>query len=218
MAATGALGTGESRSQTATLAPSAAKRRAVAPPMPPPAPVTSTTWLSDRFIGVSGFLWLAPCAARPRNVNIYDAIIGTLIELPTGSQKPPAPHESPALDASATEDARLAATAKPPVLPRLYQCCQRRCAPKTGARAVEAEGLTTQQWAVLRRGVGRPAAPRAGWAHQQNWRYTSWVSRQNLSGRWWPARERAGHLRCRSRCGRPPRRRLVRLTPAGRAL
>ena len=60
---------------------------------------------------------------------------------------------------------------------RLYQCAN--MLHKTGSRAVEAEGLTTQQWAVLG-AVSRPEAAR-GMGINELARYLM-VSRQNLSG------------------------------------
>jgi len=94
---------------------------------------------------------------------------------------------------------------------RLYQCAN--MLHKTGTRAVEAEGLTTQQWAVLG-AVSRPAAAR-GMAVNELARYLM-VSRQNLSGVL-GRMERAGHLRCESD-PEDRRSRLVQLTPAGRLL
>jgi DNA-binding MarR family transcriptional regulator len=94
---------------------------------------------------------------------------------------------------------------------RLYQCAN--MLHKTGSRAVEAEGLTTQQWAVLG-AISRPAAER-GLSINELARYLM-VSRQNLSGV--VARmERAGHLRCDAD-PQDRRSRLVRLTPSGREL
>ncbi|MFT3820215.1 MAG: MarR family transcriptional regulator [Rubrivivax sp.] len=84
---------------------------------------------------------------------------------------------------------------------------------KTGTRAVEAEGLTTQQWAVLG-AVSRPAAAR-GMGINELARYLM-VSRQNLSGVI-GRMERAGHLRCESD-PEDRRSRLVQLTPSGRLL
>ena len=94
---------------------------------------------------------------------------------------------------------------------RLYQCAN--MLHKTGTRAVEAEGLTTQQWAVLG-AVSRPAAAR-GMAVNELARYLM-VSRQNLSGVI-GRMERAGHLRCESD-PEDRRSRLVQLTPSGRRL
>ena len=94
---------------------------------------------------------------------------------------------------------------------RLYQCAN--MLHKTGTRAVEAEGLTTQQWAVLG-AVSRPVAAR-GMAVNELARYLM-VSRQNLSGVI-GRMERAGHLRCESD-PEDRRSRLVQLTPAGRLL
>lgn len=94
---------------------------------------------------------------------------------------------------------------------RLYQCAN--MLHKTGSRAVEAEGLTTQQWAVLG-AVSRPEAAR-GMGINELARYLM-VSRQNLSGV--VARmARAGHLRLEADPD-DRRSRLVRLTPTGRQL
>ena len=60
---------------------------------------------------------------------------------------------------------------------RLYQCAN--MLHKTGFRAVEAEGLTTQQWAVL--GALSRESVRQGMALGDLARYLM-VSRQNLSG------------------------------------
>jgi DNA-binding MarR family transcriptional regulator len=60
---------------------------------------------------------------------------------------------------------------------RLYQCAN--MLHKTGSRAVEAEGLTTQQWAVL--GALSREAARDGMGVGELARYLM-VSRQNLSG------------------------------------
>ena len=60
---------------------------------------------------------------------------------------------------------------------RLYQCAN--MLHKTGSRAVEAEGLTTQQWAVLG-ALSRDAAG-AGMSIGDLAKYLM-VSRQNLSG------------------------------------
>jgi len=60
---------------------------------------------------------------------------------------------------------------------RLYQCAN--MLHKTGTKAVEAEGLTTQQWAVLG-ALSRPAAS-GGMSVGDLARYLK-VSRQNLSG------------------------------------
>ncbi|MCC7152907.1 MAG: MarR family transcriptional regulator [Rubrivivax sp.] len=94
---------------------------------------------------------------------------------------------------------------------RLYQCAN--MLHKTGSRAVEAEGLTTQQWAVLG-AVSRPEAE-PGLGINELARYLM-VSRQNLSGV--VARMvRAGHLRLETDPN-DGRSRLVRLTPSGRQL
>jgi DNA-binding MarR family transcriptional regulator len=60
---------------------------------------------------------------------------------------------------------------------RLYQCAN--MLHKTGTRAVEAEGLTTQQWAVLG-ALSRPAV-KSGMSIGDLARYLM-VSRQNLAG------------------------------------
>lgn len=60
---------------------------------------------------------------------------------------------------------------------RLYQCAN--MLHKTGTRAVEAEGLTTQQWAVL--GALSRAQVNGGMSVGDLARYLK-VSRQNLSG------------------------------------
>jgi DNA-binding MarR family transcriptional regulator len=60
---------------------------------------------------------------------------------------------------------------------RLYQCAN--MLHKTGTRAVEAEGLTTQQWAVL--GALSRAKAEGGMSVGELARYLM-VSRQNLSG------------------------------------
>jgi len=60
---------------------------------------------------------------------------------------------------------------------RLYQCAN--MLHKTGTRAVEAEGITTQQWAVLG-ALSRPAA-KEGMSIGDLARYLM-VSRQNLAG------------------------------------
>jgi DNA-binding MarR family transcriptional regulator len=94
---------------------------------------------------------------------------------------------------------------------RLYQCAN--MLHKTGSRAVEAEGLTTQQWAVLG-AVSRPRVAR-GMGINELARYLM-VSRQNLSGV--VARmARAGHLELVAD-PQDRRSRLVRLTPSGRTL
>lgn len=92
---------------------------------------------------------------------------------------------------------------------RLYQCAN--MLHKTGTRAVEAEGLTTQQWAVLG-ALSRPAA-QEGMSIGELARYLM-VSRQNLSGLI-GRMERAGHVALR-RDERDQRSRLVSMTAAGR--
>jgi DNA-binding MarR family transcriptional regulator len=94
---------------------------------------------------------------------------------------------------------------------RLYQCAN--MLHKTGSRAVEAEGLTTQQWAVLG-ALSRPKA-KGGMSMGDLARYLM-VSRQNLAGVL-GRMERDGHV------GMAPdpqdrRSRLVTLTPNGRTV
>ncbi len=94
---------------------------------------------------------------------------------------------------------------------RLYQSAN--MLHKTGSRALEDEGLTTQQWAVLG-AVSRPEAA-AGMTVNELARYLM-VSRQNLSGVL-ARMERDGHID-----GEPDpndrRARRIRMTPAGRDL
>lgn len=92
---------------------------------------------------------------------------------------------------------------------RLYQCAN--MLHKTGTRAVEAQGLTTQQWAVLG-ALSRPQA-QGGMSVGHLARYLM-VSRQNLSGLL-SRMERDGHVRS-APDGRDRRSRLVTMTPSGR--
>ena len=82
---------------------------------------------------------------------------------------------------------------------------------KTGSRAVEAEGLTTQQWAVL--GALSREKAQAGMSIGELARYLM-VSRQNLSGLI-GRMERDGHVAIilddRDRCSR-----VVSMTPSAR--
>ena len=91
---------------------------------------------------------------------------------------------------------------------RLYQCAN--MLHKTGTRAVEAEGLTTQQWAVL----GALSRPKAhdGMSVNELARYLM-VSRQNLAGVI-NRLERAGHLKS-TPDARDRRSRLVTMTRSG---
>jgi DNA-binding MarR family transcriptional regulator len=91
---------------------------------------------------------------------------------------------------------------------RLYQCAN--MLHKTGSRAVEAEGLTTQQWAVLG-ALSRPAA-KEGMSVGDLARYLM-VSRQNLSGVI-SRMERDGHLH-NAPDGRDRRARLITMTDTG---
>jgi DNA-binding MarR family transcriptional regulator len=92
---------------------------------------------------------------------------------------------------------------------RLYQCTN--MLHKTGTRAVEAEGLTTQQWAVLGALSRRDAQD--GMSIGDLARYLM-VSRQNLAGLI-SRMERNGHIGT-APDGRDRRSRLVTLTKAGR--
>jgi len=92
---------------------------------------------------------------------------------------------------------------------RLYQCAN--MLHKTGTRAVEAEGLTTQQWAVLG-ALSRPSAGE-GTSIGELARYLK-VSRQNLSGLL-SRMERDGHIRT-APDGRDRRSRLVTMSDQGR--
>ena len=92
---------------------------------------------------------------------------------------------------------------------RLYQCAN--MLHKTGTKAVEKEGLTTQQWAVL----GALSHPQAqgGMSMGDLARYLM-VSRQNLSGLI-SRMERDGHIGS-APDGRDRRSRLVTMTDTGR--
>jgi DNA-binding MarR family transcriptional regulator len=92
---------------------------------------------------------------------------------------------------------------------RLYQCTN--MLHKTGTRAVEEEGLTTQQWAVLG-ALSRPGAV-GGVSVGELARYLK-VSRQNLTGLL-SRMERDGRIET-SPDGRDRRSRLVSMTAAGR--
>ncbi len=92
---------------------------------------------------------------------------------------------------------------------RLYQCAN--MLHKTGTRAVEAEGLTTQQWAVLG-ALSRPAVAN-GMSIGDLARYLM-VSRQNLTGLI-GRMERDGHVAVLPD-ERDRRSRLVTMTKSGR--
>ena len=92
---------------------------------------------------------------------------------------------------------------------RPYQCAN--MLHKTGTRAVEAQGLTTQQWAVLG-ALSRPEAA-DGMNVGDLARYLM-VSRQNLSGLL-SRMERAGHL-ANAPDGRDRRSRRVTMAASGR--
>jgi DNA-binding MarR family transcriptional regulator len=92
---------------------------------------------------------------------------------------------------------------------RLYQCAN--MLHKTGTRAVEDEGLTTQQWAIL--GALSREKAQAGMNIGDLARYLM-VSRQNLSGVI-SRMERDGHVRI-SPDARDRRSRIVTMTDSGR--
>ena len=92
---------------------------------------------------------------------------------------------------------------------RLYQCAN--MLHKTGTKAVESEGLTTQQWAVLG-ALSRPDTQN-GISMGDLARFLM-VSRQNLSGLI-SLMERDGHVRS-DPDGRDRRSRLVTMTESGR--
>jgi len=94
---------------------------------------------------------------------------------------------------------------------RLYQCTN--MLHKTGTRAVEAEGLTTQQWAVLG-ALSRPEAE-GGMSVGDLARYLM-VSRQNLAGLI-SRMERDGRI-CSTADGRDRRSRLITMTASGKAV
>ncbi|MEJ8814541.1 MarR family transcriptional regulator [Variovorax ureilyticus] len=92
---------------------------------------------------------------------------------------------------------------------RLYQCAN--MLHKTGTRAVEEEGLTTQQWAVL--GALSREKSQGGVSIGDLARYLM-VSRQNLSGLI-SRMERDGHVAVAA-SGHDRRSRMVTMTEAGR--
>jgi DNA-binding MarR family transcriptional regulator len=92
---------------------------------------------------------------------------------------------------------------------RLYQCAN--MLHKTGTRAVEAEGLTTQQWAVL--GALSREKAETGMSVGDLAKYLM-VSRQNLSGLI-GRMERDGHLAI-APDGQDRRSRVVTMTDSGR--
>ncbi|WP_151446438.1 MarR family winged helix-turn-helix transcriptional regulator [Lacisediminimonas profundi] len=92
---------------------------------------------------------------------------------------------------------------------RLYQCAN--MLHKTGTRAVEKEGLTTQQWAVL--GALSRREAEGGMSVGELARYLM-VSRQNLAGLI-GRMERDGHV-ASAPDGRDRRSRLVSITESGK--
>jgi DNA-binding MarR family transcriptional regulator len=92
---------------------------------------------------------------------------------------------------------------------RLYQCAN--MLHKTGSRAVEAEGLTTQQWAVL--GALSREKAGGGMSIGDLARYLM-VTRQNLSGLI-GRMERDGHVAI-APDGQDRRSRVVTMTDSGR--
>lgn len=105
-----------------------------------------------------------------------------------------------------TDTARMALANR--VFFRLYQCAN--MLHKTGSRAVEAEGLTTQQWAVL--GALSRDEAEGGMSVGDLARYLK-VSRQNLSGLV-SRMERDGHVTT-APDSRDRRSRLVTMTGSG---
>lgn len=106
-----------------------------------------------------------------------------------------------------TADARMELANR--IFFKLYQCAN--MLHKTGSRAVQDEGLTTQQWAVLGALSRTEAAQGMGMGELA--RYLM-VSRQNLSGLI-TRMERDGHVQIRTD-GRDRRSRLVAMTDSGR--
>lgn len=94
---------------------------------------------------------------------------------------------------------------------RLYQCAN--MLHKTGSRAVEAEGLTTQQWAVL--GALSRKGAQSGVSIGDLARYLM-VSRQNLAGLL-SRMERDGHISIDPDT-RDRRSRVVTMTDTGREI
>lgn len=92
---------------------------------------------------------------------------------------------------------------------RLYQCAN--MLHKTGSRAVAAEGLTTQQWAVL--GALSREKAQGGMSIGDLAKYLM-VSRQNLSGLI-SRMERDGHVAI-AQDGQDRRSRVVTMTDSGR--
>ena len=92
---------------------------------------------------------------------------------------------------------------------RLYQCAN--LLHKTGSRAVESEGLTTQQWAVL--GALSREEAQQGMGVNELARYLM-VSRQNLAGVI-GRMERDGHIRMETD-EKDRRARLIKMTDSGR--
>lgn len=92
---------------------------------------------------------------------------------------------------------------------RLYQCAN--LLHKTGSRAVESEGLTTQQWAVL--GALSREEAQQGMGVNELARYLM-VSRQNLAGVL-GRMERDGHI-CLETDEKDRRSRLIKMTDSGR--
>lgn len=94
---------------------------------------------------------------------------------------------------------------------RLYQCAN--LLHKTGSRAVESEGLTTQQWAVL--GALSREEAQQGMSVNELARYLM-VSRQNLAGVI-GRMERDGHIGMETDA-KDRRSRLIKMTASGRVV
>lgn len=116
------------------------------------------------------------------------------------------PNKAASLAENTTHHARMQLANR--IFFRLYQCAN--VLHKTGTRALESEGLTTQQWAVL----GALSHPKAegGMSVGDLARFLL-VSRQNLSGLL-GRMERDGHVRLVPD-GRDRRSRLVSMTELG---
>jgi DNA-binding MarR family transcriptional regulator len=108
---------------------------------------------------------------------------------------------------SSTSDAKMELANR--LFFRLYQCAN--MLHKTGSRAVEDEGLTTQQWAVL--GALSREQAQGGMSIGDLARYLL-VSRQNLSGLI-GRMERDGHVGV-APSGQDRRSRVVTMTDSGR--
>ncbi|MGJ4906056.1 MarR family winged helix-turn-helix transcriptional regulator [Bradyrhizobium sp. HKCCYLS2058] len=115
--------------------------------------------------------------------------------------------ENPVLSGEKSQDTKIQLANR--LFFRLYQCAN--MLHKTGSRAVQEEGLTTQQWAVLG-ALSRPKA-QSGMSIGDLAEYLM-VSRQNLAGLV-GRMERDGHVTI-AQDERDRRSRLVTMTETGR--